>query len=163
MQALERADAGLASLGDDLAGAVGRKFVDHDAVVAEQRSHLPRALAKEAGEVGLTVQTRHHRAHDPAGVGIVFDAGFGLDDDLAAGEMDRQVEGLAAFGHPHAKAALDHISPRKIGDSVPNVVDDIRRQEIRQRITDHRNGLEANEFMNVQGDARDEPIGADSD
>src|SRR4029079_18432046 len=105
-------------LGDDFTRSVRMETVDHHAVEAGQDRDLPRRLLCEfADPLGLADAT-NHQPHQFAGIDVgLYHRWFGLDDEIDAGKMDREVERLAAVLQHHAKYSLGRVGAGEVIDA----------------------------------------------
>ena len=152
---------GLSALGHHLARALLVEAIDHHPVEPGQGAHLPRALAEIGRHAVALVQPRHHGAHHGAGFDFFLGRRFGLDHHLAAGKMQRQVEQRALVPQRDIEQPLHRIGAAQQGDAVADAVDRFFGEQLQQRLADRRAGRDADELIQIDAGAGDEPIGAD--
>ena len=129
VQPEERADSAPAGFGGNLARAVGGEAVHHDPVVAGERAKLPRALVQEIGNGRHLVQARDHRSDGPGRIARVPRSGLRLDDDLAAGDMDGDVERIAVLADRASEQSFHRVRAAQHGDAVAQGMDRARRKQ----------------------------------
>ena len=157
MQTFERSDTALAGFANDFARSVRIELIDHDAIVAEQRPNLARTFAIERSKIRRLVQSSHHRADGAGDILRRFVAGLSFDDDVSAGYVEGNVE-APVLDKLARKEPLYGIGSAQQTDPVAKVMQRARRQEFRQRVTDHVGHSAANEIRNVLGCPSNDPI-----
>src|SRR5688572_6992936 len=130
MKPLERADAGFARFGNDLAGPIGGESIDHHAIEARQGTNLPGAFVEEGGEVDGLVKPRHHRAHGAGRIAVLIGCRLRLDDNLIAGHVQPDIETSNAIDQRAVKDALDGVRSTQHGQSIAEAVNSRWRKRL---------------------------------
>jgi hypothetical protein len=115
MQSQKRFESARRHLRDDFAGAIRMEAVDHDTVETGQNFQLPRGFLCQILQRGGLPDASQHQSDHFAGIDIgIDDARLGFDHQVDAGEMNCDVERLAAVLQLHRKDSLDGIGPGEI-------------------------------------------------
>ena len=134
VQSEKRLQPGSRDLGDHLARAVRVEAIDHHAVESVQHLELPRGFLRQFGNALGLADAAHHQPDHFAGVGVVLDhRGLRLDDQIDAGEMDRDVERLAAILQRHPENPFAGVRPGQIVDAGADGVDGRLRKHFLDR------------------------------
>ena len=160
MQPEKPLEPGFGGLGDHLARTVRMKLIDHHPVEPGQHFQLARRLAGQLGHAPRLADPLQHQADDLAGIDAVLgDAGLRLDDEIGAGEMDRDVVERPAGLEFDAEYALGGIGSAEIVDAPADHRRRTLRDDRRQRLLEQIGDIKPEEAADIVRRHADREIG----